>query len=227
MWLSEQEGAVMRFRFQRGGLKESLETTINVSSQQELRDHINKHGGLLDQLVPYDRIVFIAQPTFSQAMRDQGRWETHLVTINGQAMGYSDGTLPYEPPVERRATAPANRLPTKFDPREFQAMLSGNQSIKVADLSHHDAMQMLCMAMTVITRLEEGTTADKNLISDWHKGKIEPNPTVHEEVREILKQAKDRIDAEIAPLTSYMDQAREKIISAIDAVNAAERQPKE
>jgi hypothetical protein len=223
----------MRFRFHRGGLAESLATTVTVNSQAELRDVINKSGSLLDQLTPYDRIRFIPQPSYSAAMRTQGRWDTHLVTINGDPMGYSDDTLPYEMPVERRAKQPENRLPLTFEPEAFQAMLAKQtdgsaKSIKVSDLSHSDAMQMLCMAMTVITRLEENADASSSLIKDWHDVKVQPDPSIYDELRELMHQGMARIDS-LGPIpeVGYMGQARNKMSSVISCLDAAERQPKE
>lgn len=220
----------MRFRFHRGGLKESLATTVTVNSQAELREIINTHGGYMDKLTPYDRINFVAQPTFSQAMRAEGRWETHLVTINGDAIGYSDGTLEYEMPIERR-NKPENRLPLNFDPTAFQAMLvktdTGSKSIKVADLSPSDAMQMLCMAMTVITRLEETAGNSSALIEDWHNGTVKPEPSIHDQLRTLMRRGVDEIDGlGVISHAGYMSQAREKMLSAISCLDASEKQPK-
>jgi hypothetical protein len=217
----------MRFRFHRGGLAESLATTVVVHNITELRNALNSDAGLLDKLTPMDRINFVAQPTYSKAMRDQGRWETHLVSVNGMAFGYSDGVLSFEEPqVERRATAPTNRMPAAFNPKDFQAMLVGRDSIKVSDLSHDDAMQMLCMAMTVITRLECDANISVSLIDEWHNGDVKPDPSFHDELRTMLTNVKDRIEGRGAP-KGYLDRAYDKVVSAIDCLDADERQPTE
>lgn len=225
----------MRFRFRRSTLVEELATTATVSSQAELRQLINDKGGYLDKLTPYDHIKFVAQPSFSATMRDQGHWETHLVTINGEAIGFSDGTLPFEMPVERRK-APVNRLPENFDTSAYQAMLVTDPSnplgpklsIKVSDLSHADTAQLLCMAMTVITRLEEETNASSRLIDEWHDGTVQPDKPIHTQLRELMSQGINKID-NLGSInhSGYMSQAREKMLSAIACLVASEKQPKE
>lgn len=74
----------IRFRLQRAGYAESLKTTRTVKTLSEIRATLSDHG-----ITPSGVIVF----ELIDHRRDD-RWETHYVTLNGRAVGYSDGVLP-------------------------------------------------------------------------------------------------------------------------------------
>lgn len=213
----------MRFRFHRGGLAESLATTIMVNTMAELVSALNKATFSLNPITFVDHIAFVPQPSlFNLAMRETGRWETHMVTVNGMTVGYSDDEFAIDPrQVVPVRVEPANRLAQKWNPSQFQAMDSGT---KVSDLSHADTAQMLCMAMTVITRLESANITGASIIEDWHNGQIEPDPSLNDHLRAMLNEVKDVMGAQVGS-SGYFSRARDMVVCAIDLINAHENSP--
>lgn len=81
----------MRFREHRGGLSESLATTIELATKEQFISHIEK---LARRIVPTDRITI----TFSQSSYDKRiGWDTYNVCMEGQGvLGMTDGPPPLD-----------------------------------------------------------------------------------------------------------------------------------
>lgn len=107
-----------KFRFHRGSLDDSLKTTETVNSLTELYKLINEKGGYLDPILPLDKITFTPVGALSASGGAQGRWETHLVSVNRDAMGYSDGVI-VDAPVE-----PEKLKEPLFELSEFQKTIA-------------------------------------------------------------------------------------------------------
>jgi hypothetical protein len=72
-----------QFRFHRGGYEESMATTVNVNSMQDLAKFTE---------YPVERLtVKRYDPPFID--RRNG-WDTYLVLFDGQAVGMTDGPVP-------------------------------------------------------------------------------------------------------------------------------------
>lgn len=213
----------MRFRFHRGGLAESLATTIMVNTMAELVTALNKATFSLNPITFVDQIAFVPQPSrFNLVKRGNGRWETHMVTVNDMAVGYSDGEFAIDPrQVVQVRVEPVNRLAQKWNPSQFQAMDDGT---KVSGLSHADTAQMLCIAMTVITRLESATVASTGIFEDWHNGKIEPDPSLNDRLRAMLNEVKDVMGSQVGS-SGYFSRARDMVGCAINLIDAHENSP--
>lgn len=74
-----------RFRWQRGGLEESLATTVDVRTLVELSD-------LVHTATECPGRVSVA-PYYPRIDVRTGWLETHVVTMGGQAVGFTDGPL--------------------------------------------------------------------------------------------------------------------------------------
>jgi len=87
----------IKFRFRRSTLADELATTVEVTSLDQLRDVINDKGGYMDPISKLDSIGFVplslAHKMANIHAPQAGRWETHTVTINGDAIGFSDGVV--------------------------------------------------------------------------------------------------------------------------------------
>lgn len=72
----------MLFRFQRGSLEDSMKTVVEVDSIEKLTAILREAGyplGLI-RLYPYGYDLRI-------------QWNTHVVTIDGMAVGFTNGAL--------------------------------------------------------------------------------------------------------------------------------------
>jgi hypothetical protein len=69
----------MKFRPQRGGLEESMRETIEVADMKSLATHLG---------VDVERIV-VRHYGFDSRIG----WDTHIVTIDGEGVGFTDGPL--------------------------------------------------------------------------------------------------------------------------------------
>jgi len=92
----------MKFRPQRGGYAESMAEVVEVSSKSELKDVI------LDSVFPAalfendDYILdFCRTPEDNIEVKPLGvvdprnGWDSHIVLLNGQAVGFTDGPATY------------------------------------------------------------------------------------------------------------------------------------
>lgn len=88
-----------KFRFHRSSLEESLLTTVNVNTLTQLRKQIAAQYYLpgTEHLYAYDRVEFTALGPIGTELIAAGHWETHLVTLNGDAIGFIDGVVVDEP----------------------------------------------------------------------------------------------------------------------------------
>ena len=73
------------FRCQRGSLEESMKTVIELKSFSALEDHVRQQVG-----VRKNAIIEV-----SSYIKD-GRtgWDTHVVTADGMAVGFTNGPVP-------------------------------------------------------------------------------------------------------------------------------------
>ena len=83
-----------KFRFHRGSLRESMETCVFVSDTQQLTSLLREAGfkGEKVSIIPYLPDARIG-------------WNTHLVTLDGLLMGFTDGPLE-NPKTDPWATDP-------------------------------------------------------------------------------------------------------------------------
>lgn len=76
---------MIKFRFHRGSLEDSMKTVIEINTMVELVNAINKE-------FVYD--IKETQITFSYASYDNRiGWDTYYVCVDGNAIGMSDGEL--------------------------------------------------------------------------------------------------------------------------------------
>lgn len=76
----------MKFRFHRGGLAESLQTVVEVSTLDALADLLS------DEIEHPVAVEAIKIEPYAQDRRIG--WDTHIVTISGLGvMGFTDGPL--------------------------------------------------------------------------------------------------------------------------------------
>jgi len=91
LWYNNQEGCdiMAKFRYHRGGLRESMETIIEVSGKQDLVDKFLK-----------DEWISLYNPTLDTVQvkpysyDDRIKWDTHIVTLTEWGVvGFTDGPL--------------------------------------------------------------------------------------------------------------------------------------
>lgn len=76
----------MKFRHHRGSLEESMSTTIEISSIEELQMEISDHGAF--------SLKDVSQITFRYACMDDRTgwgWNSYYVCVDGKCVGISDG----------------------------------------------------------------------------------------------------------------------------------------
>lgn len=73
----------MKYRDHRGTLKESLDTTKEIGSLGELKDYLTTIYG--DGKVEINK--------YGTGIDGRCGWDTHIVTHNGNAVGFTDGKL--------------------------------------------------------------------------------------------------------------------------------------
>ena len=79
----------MKFRPVRGGLKESMAEVVEVKDHHALCEHLRQTIG--EFLPPFwDRAVRVEN---MHCFDDRIGWDTYMVTLNGNAMGYTNGPL--------------------------------------------------------------------------------------------------------------------------------------
>lgn len=76
----------MKFRHHRGSLVESLQTLVDVQNLAELRQHLEQ-----DRDDPKWTVGKLASRYYCYDARL--KWDTWLVTEDGNAIGFSDGEL--------------------------------------------------------------------------------------------------------------------------------------
>ncbi len=74
---------MIKYRPHCGGLAEAMERVVNVSSIEDLLTHIDASFGATPENITiepygYDKRI---------------EWNTHLVCVDGKAIGYTDGKL--------------------------------------------------------------------------------------------------------------------------------------
>lgn len=86
-----------KFRFHRGGLKESLETTIEVKDREELIEKILEAVPQLFSVGPCkvdpNAIAAAFQCIPYGGIDERCGWDTYLITIMGLPMGMTDGPI--------------------------------------------------------------------------------------------------------------------------------------
>ena len=76
---------ICKFRFQRGSLADSLKTVVDIKSKEDLYALLKEaYGGIFS----IDNIAI--KP---HGYDNRIGWNTHIVTINNNAIGYTDGML--------------------------------------------------------------------------------------------------------------------------------------
>lgn len=75
---------MVKFREHRGSLADAMETVIEVKSLDELRKHLYK-------VMPYKRGALLKVEFYTYDERIN--WNTYLVTLDGNAVGYTNGEL--------------------------------------------------------------------------------------------------------------------------------------
>lgn len=76
------------YREHRGDLRDSLKTTIRVSTKKELREHILK----VNEWVPRAGKLTITKYG-SRPLDERINWNTHIVMWNQTVLGFTDGPL--------------------------------------------------------------------------------------------------------------------------------------
>jgi hypothetical protein len=201
-----------RYRDHRGSLQDSLATTVEVDNLEELRQHLGQ--GLLDPLCKMDSIVFKPMPLGMRAMqRDSERWETHTVILDGCAIGYSDGIIPELEVVKA----------DEFDYRRYQVEENG-KAIDVAHLSSEQLRRHLCAAMETIERLDEMTGGTSRIIKQYRDNKIKPKMPI-DRIIDLTEDVVAQFDSAFPMARGYLEQARYKLLAAIDNLKAAKKKP--
>jgi hypothetical protein len=77
-----------KFRPQRGGLAESMAETIEFASLDALRSYLQETLPVWVEAVEVKPYGFDARIG----------WDTYIVTVNGMAVGFTDGPFPDAPP---------------------------------------------------------------------------------------------------------------------------------
>lgn len=80
----------MRFRFDRGGLIESLATTVEWQTKKDLIAILKRE---YDWIIPFDDDILEVK-YYIKDTRPQGWGETWIVTGRQGVYGYTDGPLP-------------------------------------------------------------------------------------------------------------------------------------
>ena len=75
------KGSVFKYRDHRGGLDESMETVQEFESKDDLLKY------LVDTYDFYPDHKILIKP---YCFDDRIKWDTHIVTINGNACGFTD-----------------------------------------------------------------------------------------------------------------------------------------
>ncbi len=85
--MTPQGTELRKFRFHKGGLQESIETTVEVTSLEALKDHINK-----ESLFPrgYSKDDIKIKP---YCFDPRTGWDTHLVSGPSGVIGFMDGNF--------------------------------------------------------------------------------------------------------------------------------------
>lgn len=81
---------MVRFRSHRGGLEESLKTTVELNTLKELVDHLNE---ALFGMARMDNITFKRLEPLSDLQIERGHWQRYMVLMDGRPVGVSDGEL--------------------------------------------------------------------------------------------------------------------------------------
>jgi len=72
----------IKFRHHRGSLSDSMDTVVQVASLQELADILKVEVDTISiKPYGYDKRI---------------DWDTHLVCVNGDAVGFTDGYFTYD-----------------------------------------------------------------------------------------------------------------------------------
>ncbi len=78
-----------KFRWHRGSLLESLQTTVEVKNRAALIDELRRvFSSPLDPLIT-DATVRIKAYGYDA----RTGWDTHIVTVSGKAVGFTDGPI--------------------------------------------------------------------------------------------------------------------------------------
>lgn len=80
--LKDEKKAAKKFRPQRGGLAEAMKEVVEVSGMDGLKAHLRSIGYLSE-----GGVVRVEPYTYDARIG----WDTHLVTIDGNAVGFTDG----------------------------------------------------------------------------------------------------------------------------------------
>ena len=75
----------MKFRPQRGGLDEAMREVFEFSTLDELEAHLRDALGWKFDLVGIEK--------YGSGIDKRIGWDTHIVTVNGRAVGYTDGPI--------------------------------------------------------------------------------------------------------------------------------------
>lgn len=80
----------MKFRRHCGGLAESMATVEDVQNAGDIAAILNRF--------PYGPLIRAEQIEVTPYARDERiGWDTHIVTVDGSAVGFTDGPLPDVP----------------------------------------------------------------------------------------------------------------------------------
>lgn len=93
----------MKFRPVRGGLEEAMREVQEWNNVEELRsivyDHISPLYLIQNSLTDINGEIKpdeIKVEKYGQGIDERIGWDTHLVTIGGNPVGYTDGPIPKE-----------------------------------------------------------------------------------------------------------------------------------
>lgn len=75
-------GAHMKFRPQRGSLDAAMEEVVELDGMDALKAHLHSIGW-------HDGAVRVEPYTYDERIG----WDTHIVTIDGNAVGFTDGPV--------------------------------------------------------------------------------------------------------------------------------------
>lgn len=77
---------MLKFRWQRGSLDDSMQTVVDFESFDDLVNILRSNGFLRDCQASD---IAVKQYTYDERIG----WDTHIVTYNGSAVGFTDGPV--------------------------------------------------------------------------------------------------------------------------------------